>query len=153
MFARLLSILLAAALAVGIGAAMTGPAAARDGANLQRETGTEKLGRELKAIGTPARTRAKIISSVGLAIGTAVGEVSTTVVTCIARCFGVDSDYRPGDMSKKSWKGFKKMWGIKDSPAKPPKPVRARPNYREAPVLRRTNRGMGTHMGYIAVDR
>ena len=153
MFTKLVSIFLAATLAVGITATIAGPAAARDGANLNRESGIQRMGRDLKTAGTPARTRAKIISSVGLAVGTAVGEVSTTVVTCIARCFGVDDGYRPGDMAKQSWKGFKKMWDIKDSPAKPPKPVRARPNYREGPVLRRTNRGMGTHMGYIAVDR
>ncbi|QDZ01240.1 hypothetical protein FQ775_13090 [Nitratireductor mangrovi] len=155
MFRNLLSIFTAITLAIGLATAMAAPAAARDGANLNRETndGVQKLGRELKVIGTPARTRAKIISSVGLAAGTAVGEVSTTVVTCIAWCFGVDTGYKPGDMSKKAWKGFKKMWGIKESPPKAPKPVRVRPSYREGPVLRRANTGMGTHMGYIAIDR
>lgn len=132
--------------AIQASTAYAGGGGGGDGAEFQRQ---QKLAKELKAAGTPYRTRAKIISSVGLFIGTAVGEASTSVVTCIARCFGVDDGYRPGDMTKESWKGFKKMWGM-DS--KKEKRTSNRTTRRAEAPQRSNQPSIGTARGSVAIN-
>ncbi|PLX35613.1 MAG: hypothetical protein C0605_09220 [Hyphomicrobiales bacterium] len=79
-----------------------------------------KIARDLKAIGTPGRTRAKVAASGGLFVGGLVGEAATTTVICIFRCFGVKvHGTKPGDFLRSSQRGFNSMWGRKNKkPAK-----------------------------------
>ena len=139
---------IAIAATVALTATLAVPASAMDG-HAPRPSEIEmqnRVAKDLQTARAPATLRTRIISTLGLGIGTAVGEVSTSVVTCIAEACGVKTNYKPGDMSKQSWKALKTLWGVKDDePRRAPTPA-------AEPATRRTsNNGLGTHMGYQAV--
>ena len=164
-FANLIKIVLALSV-LSFGALSLSPAYAGGGGEgrERKVTSTQKIAKELEVVGAPARTRAKIISSVGLAFGTAVGEAATTCVSLISRCLGHDPGYRFGDLSKQSWKGFKRMWGMdsKDNrgrsaprPQKFEKPAETRQAAQQQPAEAQPESrqpGIGHHLGSQAID-
>ena len=139
---RITAVALIAALAFTAG--MVNTSYARDGGGDRTVEMLQKTNKDLKTLTKPRQLHSKVVVTGGTVIGTAIGEPLCTFVSCIGRLFGSDSGYRFGDMTRQSADALEVVWTGK----------RSKPELRPRGYgLRQHSTGIGTHMGYQAIDR